>query len=89
MYPLTTMSDDAPAPEIQINVKGASVPPPFIPETDDVYDALGPSELKLQISITTDKTVLELKQSIAEKSDVGADRQRLIYSGSSPLSSFC
>ncbi|PPQ67902.1 hypothetical protein CVT24_003165 [Panaeolus cyanescens] len=41
----------------------------------------GPSELKLQITITTDKTVLELKQAIAEKSDVAADRQRLIYSG--------
>jgi Ubiquitin family len=43
----------------------------------------GPSELKLQIAITSDKTVLELKQAIAEKSDVEADRQRLIYSGSS------
>jgi ubiquilin len=74
------MSDDAPAPEIQINVKGASVAPTF---TDEDNNALGPSELKLQISITTDKTVLELKQAIAEKSDVGADRQRLIYSGSS------
>lgn len=42
---------------------------------------LGPSELKLQISISTDKTVTELKQAIAEKSDVPADRQRLIYSG--------
>ncbi|KAJ7104200.1 hypothetical protein B0H15DRAFT_14058 [Mycena belliarum] len=41
----------------------------------------GPSELKLQIAITTDKTVLELKQAIAEKSDVEAERQRLIYSG--------
>ncbi|KAL1950876.1 hypothetical protein VTO73DRAFT_25 [Trametes versicolor] len=41
----------------------------------------GPSELKLQISISTDKTVTELKQAIAEKSDVPADRQRLIYSG--------
>jgi ubiquilin len=41
----------------------------------------GPSELKLQISVTTDKTVLELKQAIAAKSDVEADRQRLIYSG--------
>ncbi|KAJ7650331.1 hypothetical protein FB45DRAFT_779359 [Roridomyces roridus] len=41
----------------------------------------GPSELKLQITISTDKTVLELKQAIAEKSDVEADRQRLIYSG--------
>ncbi|OBZ68576.1 Deubiquitination-protection protein dph1 [Grifola frondosa] len=41
----------------------------------------GPSELKLQITISTDKTVLELKQAIADKSDVPADRQRLIYSG--------
>ncbi|CDO68496.1 hypothetical protein BN946_scf184499.g21 [Trametes cinnabarina] len=41
----------------------------------------GPSELKLQITISTDKTVSELKQAIAEKSDVPADRQRLIYSG--------
>ncbi|KAG2010441.1 ubiquitin-60S ribosomal protein L40 fusion protein, variant 3 [Coprinopsis cinerea AmutBmut pab1-1] len=41
----------------------------------------GPSELKLQITISTDKTVQELKQAIAEKSDVAADRQRLIYSG--------
>ncbi|KAJ7274388.1 hypothetical protein B0H12DRAFT_1277163 [Mycena haematopus] len=56
------MADEAPGPEIQINVKG-------------------PSELKLQITITTDKTVLELKNAIAEKSDVEAARQRLIYSG--------
>ncbi|KAG1736988.1 hypothetical protein EDB19DRAFT_1637388 [Suillus lakei] len=41
----------------------------------------GPSELKLQITISTDKTVLDLKCAIAEKSDVEADRQRLIYSG--------
>ncbi|KAG2052752.1 hypothetical protein BDR06DRAFT_957470 [Suillus hirtellus] len=41
----------------------------------------GPSELKLQITISTDKTVLDLKRAIAEKSDVEADRQRLIYSG--------
>ncbi|KAI0043800.1 hypothetical protein FA95DRAFT_1562944 [Auriscalpium vulgare] len=41
----------------------------------------GPSELKLQIDISTDKTVRELKQAIAEKSDVEADRQRLIYAG--------
>lgn len=41
----------------------------------------GPSELKLQIEISTDKTVLDLKKAIAEKSDVPADRQRLIYSG--------
>ncbi|KAG2140180.1 hypothetical protein DEU56DRAFT_911881 [Suillus clintonianus] len=41
----------------------------------------GPSELKLQITISTDKTVLDLKHAIAEKSEVEADRQRLIYSG--------
>ncbi|RXW15552.1 hypothetical protein EST38_g10301 [Candolleomyces aberdarensis] len=41
----------------------------------------GPSELKLQINIATDKTVSELKQAVASKSDVPADRQRLIYSG--------
>ncbi|KAI9566340.1 ubiquitin-domain-containing protein [Boletus coccyginus] len=41
----------------------------------------GPSELKIQISIGTDKTVLDLKRAIADKSDVEADRQRLIYSG--------
>jgi ubiquilin len=46
---------------------------------------VGPSELKLQIAITSDKTVLELKQAIAEKSDVEADRQRLIYSGAFTL----
>ena len=43
----------------------------------------GPSELKLQISITSDKTVLDLKKAIAQKSDVEAERQRLIYSGAS------
>jgi len=37
--------------------------------------------LKLPITITTDKTVLELKEAIAASSDVAADRQRLIYSG--------
>ncbi|KIL71150.1 hypothetical protein M378DRAFT_65395 [Amanita muscaria Koide BX008] len=41
----------------------------------------GPSELKLQITISTVKTVLELKQAIAARSDVPAERQRLIYSG--------
>ena len=47
------------------------------------YTNTGPSELKLQITIATDKTVAELKEAIAEKSDVTADRQRLIYSGAS------
>jgi len=41
----------------------------------------GPSELKLSISISLDKTVRDLKQAISERSDVEADRQRLIYSG--------
>jgi ubiquilin len=42
---------------------------------------LGPSELKILISIGLDKTVLDLKKAIAERSDVEAERQRLIYSG--------
>lgn len=41
----------------------------------------GPSELKLSITIDTSKSVLELKEAIAAKSDVEKDRQRLIYSG--------
>lgn len=41
----------------------------------------GPSELKLSITISPAKTVAELKQIIAEKSEVEKDRQRLIYSG--------
>lgn len=41
----------------------------------------GANELKLQITIKTEKTVQELKQAIAEKADAPADRQRLIYSG--------
>lgn len=53
--------------------------PPSSPTNRDII--VGPSELKLQISISTDKSVAELKQAIAEKSDVPADRQRLIYSG--------
>ncbi|KAG8988232.1 hypothetical protein FRB90_002883, partial [Tulasnella sp. 427] len=41
----------------------------------------GPSELKLTITITLDKTVKDLKDAVASQSDVPADRQRLIYSG--------
>jgi ubiquilin len=36
---------------------------------------------KFAISIETDKTVLDLKNAIAEQADVAADKQRLIYSG--------
>ncbi|KXN84286.1 Ubiquitin domain-containing protein DSK2 [Leucoagaricus sp. SymC.cos] len=50
-------------------------------ESEIQLNIKGPSELKLQISIATDKTVIDLKRAIAEKSDVTADRQRLIYSG--------
>ncbi|KIJ36550.1 hypothetical protein M422DRAFT_34228, partial [Sphaerobolus stellatus SS14] len=39
-----------------------------------------PSEPKIQISIATDKTAMDLKRAITEKSDVEADRQRLIFS---------
>ncbi|KAF8993823.1 hypothetical protein BDQ17DRAFT_1431422 [Cyathus striatus] len=49
--------------------------------SDIKINVKGPSELKLQITISPDKTVLELKEAIAEKSDVEAERQRLIYSG--------
>jgi hypothetical protein len=45
--------------------------------------------LKLEIEITTDKTVLELKHAIAAKSDVPADRQRLIYSGENAAMLLC
>lgn len=41
----------------------------------------GPSELKLTINISLDKTVRDLKDAISAQSDVEADRQRLIYSG--------
>ncbi|BEJ12891.1 hypothetical protein CspHIS471_0300650 [Cutaneotrichosporon sp. HIS471] len=41
----------------------------------------GPSELKLSITIAPSKTVADLKEAIAAKSDVEKDRQRLIYSG--------
>jgi len=41
----------------------------------------GPSELKLSITISPEKTVRDLKVAIAERSDAEADRQRLIYSG--------
>jgi Ubiquitin family len=50
---------------------------------DRINKPPGPSELKLQLTINIDKTVANLKQAIAEKSDVEADRQRLIYSGPS------
>ncbi|EIN03536.1 hypothetical protein PUNSTDRAFT_109298 [Punctularia strigosozonata HHB-11173 SS5] len=51
------------------------------PPSEIQINVKGPSELKLQITISTDKTVGDLKQAIAHKSDVEADRQRLIYSG--------
>lgn len=39
------------------------------------------SDKKFVITIDTSKTVLDLKNAIAEQTDVPADRQRLIYSG--------
>lgn len=58
------------------------------PPSHPLAPVKGPSELKLNIDIATDKTVLELKEAIAAKSDVEKERQRLIYSGaaSPPLS---
>ena len=74
-------STDGATPEIQINVKGMVSLRLSVSTYPTVCFIAGPSELTLQISITTDKTVLELKQAIAAKSDVEAERQRLIYSG--------
>ncbi|KAJ4481813.1 hypothetical protein C8R41DRAFT_472075 [Lentinula lateritia] len=51
------------------------------PSNEIQINVKGPNELKLQISISTDKTVAELKEAIATQSQVEADRQRLIYSG--------
>lgn len=39
------------------------------------------SDKKFVIAIETEKTVLDLKNAIAEQTDVPAERQRLIYSG--------
>lgn len=39
------------------------------------------SDKKFVIAIDTDKTVLDLKNAIAEQTEVPAERQRLIYSG--------
>jgi hypothetical protein len=56
--------------------------PPFtFPNNADSSTVKGPSELKLSITIAPSKTVLDLKEAIAAKSDVEKDRQRLIYSG--------
>ena len=75
------MTESTPASSsIQINIKG-KVGPELLCSTGADTPFVGPSELKLQIDISTDKTVRELKQAIADKSDVEADRQRLIYSG--------
>ena len=66
--------------DITINIKGVFFLQ-FLIERGLKGNAQGPSELKLQITISLDKTVLDLKHAIADKSDVPADRQRLIYSG--------
>ena len=41
----------------------------------------GPDNIKLQIKISLDSTVLDLKNAISTESGVEAERQRLIYSG--------
>ena len=42
---------------------------------------VGPDNIKLQIKISLDRTVEDLKEAIARESNVEAERQRLIYSG--------
>ncbi|KAG8990828.1 hypothetical protein FRB94_011407 [Tulasnella sp. JGI-2019a] len=51
------------------------------PASEVTINIKGPNELKLPITISTSKSVRELKDAIADKSDVEAGRQRLIYSG--------
>lgn len=67
--------------EIQIHVKGENSHPLERREKASSRAYAGANELKLQITIKTDKTVQDLKHAIAEKTDAPADRQRLIYSG--------
>lgn len=73
------MADSTAPSQIQLNVKGMFAEYWLCAWL--IVIEKGPSELKLQITITTDKTVLDLKEAIAAESDVPADRQRLIYSG--------
>lgn len=40
-----------------------------------------PGDKKVQVTISPSQTVAELKQEVATKTDIEADRQRLIYSG--------
>ncbi|WVQ98510.1 hypothetical protein IAU59_005636 [Kwoniella sp. CBS 9459] len=54
---------------------------PAASTSDITITVKGPSELKLSITISPEKSVAELKESIASKSDVEKERQRLIYSG--------
>ncbi|KAG8847542.1 hypothetical protein FRB96_001589 [Tulasnella sp. 330] len=51
------------------------------PAPEVTINIKGPNELKLPITISTSKSVRDLKDAIAGKSDVEAARQRLIYSG--------
>ena len=78
------MANEVSQQEIAINIKGTYLNLAFYVS---VIGRTGPNELKLQITISTDKTVLELKQAIAAQSNVEAERQRLIYSGAYSLNS--
>jgi hypothetical protein len=79
---MTETSNTAPAEgEISINIKGIFRSTGVVHSEYLSYGDIGPSELKLTINISLDKTVRDLKQAISERSDVEADRQRLIYSG--------
>jgi ubiquilin len=49
--------------------------------SDITVNIKGPSELKLSITISPSKQVIELKRAIASQCDVEAERQRLIFSG--------
>jgi hypothetical protein len=74
--------------EVVINIKGSVIFFMNQIKGDLINKPPGPSELKLQLTISIDKTVADLKQAIADKSEVPADRQRLIYSGRSSALTF-
>ena len=59
-------------PQIQLNIKGVSVAPHFTLATENADNTLGTSKLKLQISITSNKMALELKQAMTEQLNEGA-----------------
>lgn len=74
--------EESSQPEITMSVRPRLDENVMVHLADDANSTVkGPSEHKLSITISPKKTVTDLKDVIASKSDVEKDRQRLIYSG--------